>query len=108
MRKIKWGIISTAQIGINEVIPAMQQGQFSEVTAICSRNLESAQAAARKMGLHNKFMQLANMCSSEVVVPEDVKCCGFAGDRGFNFPELNESALRSNYTYSMGLKYSHG
>ena len=24
----------------------------------------------------------------------DVKCCGFAGDRGFNFPELNESALR--------------
>ena len=25
---------------------------------------------------------------------EDVYCCGFAGDRGFNFPELNQSALR--------------
>ena len=48
-----------------------------------------------KMGLHNKFVQLANMCSEEVIVPPDVNCCGFAGDRGFDFPELNESALRN-------------
>ncbi|NQY94939.1 MAG: 4Fe-4S dicluster domain-containing protein, partial [Campylobacteraceae bacterium] len=48
-----------------------------------------------KMGLHNKFVQLANMCSSDVIVPPDVNCCGFAGDRGFDFPELNESALRN-------------
>jgi D-lactate dehydrogenase len=34
------------------------------------------------------------MCSSDVTVPSDVKCCGFAGDRGFSFPELNNSALR--------------
>ena len=50
--------------------------------------------SSRKMGLHNKFIKLAHLCSSEVVVPQDVKCCGFAGDRGFDFPELNESALR--------------
>ena len=48
-----------------------------------------------KMGLHNKFVQLANMCSTDVIVPPDVNCCGFAGDRGFDFPELNESALRN-------------
>lgn len=51
--------------------------------------------SSRKMGLHNDFIKLAHMCSTEVIIPEDVKCCGFAGDRGFNFPELNESALRN-------------
>ncbi|WP_428023345.1 FAD-binding and (Fe-S)-binding domain-containing protein [Arcobacter sp.] len=51
--------------------------------------------SSRKMGLHEKFIALAKLCSKEVIVPADVKCCGFAGDRGFNFPELNKSALSS-------------
>ncbi|RXJ58024.1 FAD-binding and (Fe-S)-binding domain-containing protein [Candidatus Marinarcus aquaticus] len=50
--------------------------------------------SSRKMGLHEQFIALANLLSDEVIVPEDVKCCGFAGDRGFNYPELNQSALR--------------
>ncbi|HRM77526.1 MAG TPA: FAD-binding oxidoreductase, partial [Aliarcobacter cryaerophilus] len=48
----------------------------------------------RKMGLEDKFKTLAQLCSTNVIIPADVKCCGFAGDRGFNFPELNDSALR--------------
>ena len=28
-----------------------------------------------------------------MVVPENINCCGFAGDRGFSVPELNEAAL---------------
>lgn len=51
--------------------------------------------SSRKMGLHGKFIKLANMCSTNVTIPEDITCCGFAGDRGFNFPELNKSALRN-------------
>ena len=27
------------------------------------------------------------------MIPENINCCGFAGDRGFNVPELNEAAL---------------
>lgn len=50
--------------------------------------------SSRKMGLHEKFIKLAHLCSTDVTVPSNVKCCGFAGDRGFNFPELNASALR--------------
>jgi D-lactate dehydrogenase len=49
--------------------------------------------STRKMGLETKLLELAQSCASKVVWPEDVYCCGFAGDRGFNFPELNESAL---------------
>jgi len=29
-----------------------------------------------------------------VIVPDEVSCCGWAGDRGFTFPELNTHALR--------------
>ncbi len=49
--------------------------------------------SARKMGLDDKLTALAQACATEVVVPEDIYCCGFAGDRGFNYPELNASAL---------------
>ena len=49
--------------------------------------------SARKMGLDDKLKVLAQACATEVVVPEDIYCCGFAGDRGFNYPELNASAL---------------
>ena len=34
------------------------------------------------------------MCSSNVLVPEEVGCCGFAGDKGFTNPEVNQYALR--------------
>lgn len=48
----------------------------------------------RKMGLTNTLIDLARLCSTQVFVPEEVGCCGFAGDRGFTHPELNAYALR--------------
>ena len=50
--------------------------------------------SVRKMGTVDKLAAVAGRCSAEVVVPDDVLCCGFAGDKGFNRPELNEHALR--------------
>ncbi len=46
------------------------------------------------MGLDSKIIGLASLCSSNVTVPEGVGCCGYAGDKGMNTPELNEYALR--------------
>ena len=48
----------------------------------------------RKMGLADTIIALARLCSTKVIVPEEVGCCGFAGDRGFTHPELNAYALR--------------
>lgn len=48
----------------------------------------------QKMGLAHTLVQLARLCSSRVFIPEEVGCCGFAGDRGFTYPELNTYALR--------------
>jgi D-lactate dehydrogenase len=46
-----------------------------------------------KMGLEARALALAKALAAEVVVPDLVGCCGFAGDRGFSHPELNASAL---------------
>ncbi len=46
----------------------------------------------KKMGLEHKLVELASRCVTNVVVPE-CNCCGFAGDRGFTHPELNEHGL---------------
>jgi D-lactate dehydrogenase len=50
--------------------------------------------SSEKMGMGKKLVSLASACAREVVVPEKVGCCGFAGDKGFTVPELNASALK--------------
>lgn len=50
--------------------------------------------SSRHMGLDNKIISLAKRCSTRVLIPEGVGCCGFAGDKGFTQPEINEYALR--------------
>ena len=47
-----------------------------------------------KMGLEAHLVEAARACCGQVVIPELVGCCGFAGDRGFNYPELNATALK--------------
>ena len=51
MRKIRWGVLGTAKIAIEKVIPAMRRGEFSEVTAVASRDLEKA----REVGLDKAY-----------------------------------------------------
>lgn len=54
------------------------------VFAVCSM---------KKMGMDTRLAELANLCATKVVQPE-TNCCGFAGDRGFSYPELNKHGLR--------------
>ena len=55
MKKLNWGILSTAKIGIEKVIPAMQQGKLSEIVAIASRTHESAREAAKNLKIPKAF-----------------------------------------------------
>lgn len=48
----------------------------------------------RLMHKTGKMLELVSMCSTNVLVPEGVGCCGFAGDKGMTHPELNKYALR--------------
>lgn len=53
--KVRWGILSTANIGLRKVIPAMQKGQWTEVAAIASRDLRQAETAARSLGIAKAY-----------------------------------------------------
>ena len=50
--------------------------------------------STRKMGIEGAVEGLARLCSTKVLIPEGVGCCGFAGDKGMTHPELNAYALR--------------
>jgi predicted dehydrogenase len=53
--KVRWGVLGAARIAVRKVIPAMQKGQWSEVTAIASRDRAKAQDAARSLGIAQAY-----------------------------------------------------
>jgi predicted dehydrogenase len=54
-RKIRWGILSTANIGVKKVIPAMQRGQLSTIAAIASRDLARAREIAAQVKIPTAY-----------------------------------------------------
>lgn len=50
--------------------------------------------STKLMKIDTVVHKLACLCSSDVLVPQGVGCCGFAGDKGMTHPELNAYALR--------------
>jgi D-lactate dehydrogenase len=68
-----------------DLLEFKQQPETIAVHVTCS---------STKLGLKDKFKKLAEACATKVVMPDKVRCCGFAGDKGFEVPELNESALK--------------
>jgi predicted dehydrogenase len=52
---VRWGILSTALIGTQKVIPAMLKSKALEVAAIASRNLDTAQTTAKSLGIARAY-----------------------------------------------------
>ena len=48
---------------------------------------------SRRSGLAAVMKSVSETCAKQVIIPNDIECCGFAGDKGFTYPELNASAL---------------
>ena len=53
--KLRWGILSTASIGLRKVIPGMQRSRLCSVDAIASRSFEKGQGAATKLGIPKAY-----------------------------------------------------
>ena len=53
--RVLWGVLGVAKIAVRRVIPAMQQGEWSRVTALASRNLAKAKEAARALGVAKAY-----------------------------------------------------
>ncbi len=70
MKKLNWGILSTAKIGIEKVIPAMQQGKLNEIVAIASRTHADALEAAKNLKIpkaYGSYQDLLDDTSIEAV-----------------------------------------
>jgi D-lactate dehydrogenase len=80
--------------------------------------------SAIKMGLAEKMEIIAQKCASHVIIPDELNCCGFAGDKGLQYPELTAAATQkeadevnqtqfngyysSNITCEMGMSLATG
>jgi len=61
--KVRWGILSTAKIGREKVIPAMQQSNLIEILGISSRDPENAKETAAKLGISRAYGSYAELLS---------------------------------------------
>ncbi|URN95057.1 MAG: Gfo/Idh/MocA family oxidoreductase [Candidatus Pristimantibacillus lignocellulolyticus] len=69
-RKLKWGVLGSAQIAVNSVIPGILQSNFNEVVAIASRNLDKAEETAVKFQIpktYGSYEQLLQDTDIDVV-----------------------------------------
>ena len=78
MNKVRWGILSTAKIGREKVIPAMQAGEYCDITAIASRNKSNAQAEAGRLniakayGSYKELLADADVDAIYIPLPNDM------------------------------------
>jgi len=55
MDKVRWGVLSTANIGTGKVIPAMQKGKFIQFNALASRSLAKGKEVAAQLGIPTAY-----------------------------------------------------
>jgi len=84
----KLQLFEPIEFSLKYLVPNLTINPLDETITIHST------CSTTKMGLDKDLITLASMCAAKVAVPDQVGCCGWAGDRGFTHPELNQSALR--------------
>ena len=70
MKPVRWGILSTAKIAREKIIPALREGSAHEIVAIASRTTEAARAAAERFGIataHGSYEALINDPNVEAI-----------------------------------------
>src|SRR5665213_204713 len=66
-RKVRWGVLGLASIAVRRAVPGMQKGQWSEITAIASRDKNKAEEAARKLGIPKFFGSYAELLADKEI-----------------------------------------
>ena len=64
-RKVNWGVLSTAAIGINRVIPAIRESSNGQVVAISSRNPSKSREVAGSLGIPQSYGSYEEMLDSQ-------------------------------------------
>jgi len=67
MNKIRWGVLSTAKIAKEKVIPGMQKSSYCSVDAIASRSLAQAKSAAVSLGIPKAYGSYEALLSDDAI-----------------------------------------
>jgi predicted dehydrogenase len=67
MTKVRWGVLSTANIGVKHVIPAMQTGGYCEMVGIASRNVDRARMVAAELGMPRAYGSYEELLADEEI-----------------------------------------
>ena len=54
-KKVAWGVLGVANIAVKKVLPAMQRGEWRQIAAIASRDLQKAERAAKELGIGKAY-----------------------------------------------------
>ena len=54
-KKVAWGVLGVANIAVKKVLPAMQRGEWCQIAAIASRDLQKAERAAKELGIGKAY-----------------------------------------------------
>ena len=75
------------RFALEHLLPALKITKSQETISL------HVTCSTKKAGLEPSMLTLAQHLCDNLFIPEDINCCGFAGDKGFTQPELNQSAL---------------
>ena len=67
MKKLKWGVLSTANIGVTKVIPAMQRSAYCEIVALAGRDLDHARNWTGRLGIRKAYGSYAALLEDEEI-----------------------------------------
>ncbi len=79
-KRIRWGILGAANIAVKKVIPSMQQGNFCEISAIASRDIDKARKAAEALDIKKHYGSYEQLLSDREIdaiynpLPNNLHC----------------------------------
>ncbi len=82
-------VLESAEFAYQYLLPKLT------VTAQSEPVMLHVTCSSKRRGSEQLLVDVAKTCSNKVIIPADIECCGFAGDKGFNLPELNANALKT-------------
>jgi predicted dehydrogenase len=83
---VRWGVLGVANIAVKKVIPAMQRGEYCEVTGIASRELARAEQAARELGVPKAYGSYEELLADPRLMRSIIRCRTTCTCRGPSAP----------------------
>ena len=89
--------LADTRLNIHDPVRFIREQLFERLEFVPQREPVAVHVtcSTQHLGEAQGLIDIVRRCTEQVVIPEGIHCCGFAGDKGFSQPELNAHALRT-------------